>query len=257
MLPPEKAGPAICDLKQTRPTGNGAKPGLGDAIHTVTLSDRRGPGERAPTRRSARLAGLRSLPLRQRLNVHSECGVTRWSLLTGSPPDVLVSLLCPGSEYQWWLTRPPGLPSPTGGAMRRPFTLTRYGNRELTAQAGPVPRPRADVEGAAERGQPVSYPLQAGAKPTARGVEPGPVVGHGEPVLLAAQGYHLEERRRAWTRSPGRHRLTAGSANARTSWPHSAEAIMRSRPLCWTCRPKCETISGLRAVSFADLQHSR
>src|SRR5580693_8168453 len=29
MLPPQKAGPAIRDLEQTRPTGTGAKPGLG------------------------------------------------------------------------------------------------------------------------------------------------------------------------------------------------------------------------------------
>ena len=43
MLPPQDAGPAIRDLKQTRPTGTEAKPGLGDAIHAVTLSDRRGP----------------------------------------------------------------------------------------------------------------------------------------------------------------------------------------------------------------------
>src|SRR5690348_6079078 len=43
MLPPQDAGPAIRDLEQTRPTGTRAKPGLGDAIHAVTLSDRRGP----------------------------------------------------------------------------------------------------------------------------------------------------------------------------------------------------------------------
>ena len=43
MLPPQDAGPAIRDLKQTRPTGTEVKPGLGDAIHAVTLSDRRGP----------------------------------------------------------------------------------------------------------------------------------------------------------------------------------------------------------------------
>ena len=43
MLPPQNAGPAIRDLKQTRPTGTEAKPGLGDATHAVTLSDRRGP----------------------------------------------------------------------------------------------------------------------------------------------------------------------------------------------------------------------
>ena len=43
MLPPQNAGPAIRDLKQTSPTGTEAKPGLGDAIHAVTLSDRRGP----------------------------------------------------------------------------------------------------------------------------------------------------------------------------------------------------------------------
>jgi hypothetical protein len=43
MLPPQDAGPAIRDLKQTRPTVTRAKPGLGDAIHAVTLSERRGP----------------------------------------------------------------------------------------------------------------------------------------------------------------------------------------------------------------------
>jgi hypothetical protein len=50
MLPPQEAGPAIRDLEQTRPTGTGAKPGLGGAIHAVTLSDRRSRGERAQSR---------------------------------------------------------------------------------------------------------------------------------------------------------------------------------------------------------------
>ena len=38
-----------------------------------------------------------------------------------------------------------------------------------------------DIEGAAERGQPVGHSLRAGAMPGARGVKPGPVIGDGEP----------------------------------------------------------------------------
>src|SRR3984885_12015258 len=43
MPPPQDAVSTIRDLKKTRPTVTRAKPGLGDAIHAVTLSDRRGP----------------------------------------------------------------------------------------------------------------------------------------------------------------------------------------------------------------------
>ena len=84
MLPPQEAGPAIRDLEQTRPTGTGAKPGLGGAIHAVTLSDRRSRGERAPTRPYGRRSTVwPGRECRAKMGRSVPSATSRWSGRTG------------------------------------------------------------------------------------------------------------------------------------------------------------------------------